>query len=159
MGHISLWPQLAASLCLLLCIGQSCFDSVLAHLLHCKGRSLRSSPGWGNLLHCLWHCMWGKGLRGNNAACLLGSHPISSHFPHFLYVTGTLLAAALVLNPRVGGFAHVLGPCRSFKQTLLRDWQFVHCPTPTGSLFCWCWNPGLRSMAWGWNGLLPTCPS
>ena len=37
---------------------------------------------------------------------LLGSCPISSHFP---YVTGTLLAAALVLNPRVSGFACVLG--------------------------------------------------
>ena len=46
------------------------YSFVLAHLLHCKGWSLRYSPGQGNP-HCwLWCYMWGRGPRGNNAACL-----------------------------------------------------------------------------------------
>ena len=51
--------------------------------------------------------------------------PCFCHFLHFLYVTGTLLAAALVLNPRVGGFAYILRPC-------IRDWQFL--PPPQSPL-------------------------
>ena len=56
---------------------------------------------------------------------LLISCPISSYFPHFLYAAGTLLAASLVLNPWVGGFLYILGPCGSFKQILLKGWQFL----------------------------------
>ena len=56
---------------------------------------------------------------------MLGFHHISSHFPCFLYATGTLPATALVLNPRVGLYAYILGPRSSFKRTLLRDWQFL----------------------------------
>ena len=66
---------------------------------------------------------------------LLGSCPISSHFPHFLYVTGTLLVATLVWNPRVGGFTYVLGPCRSFK-TDSPERLAVSSTTPTPAGFC-----------------------
>ena len=40
------------------------------HLLHCKGQSLKYSPGQGNPpgLRC-GHCMWGRGPKGNSAAC------------------------------------------------------------------------------------------
>ena len=41
-----------------------------------------------------------------------------------------LLAAALVLNPREGGLAYVLGLCGSFKWTLLMDLQFLLPPQP-----------------------------
>ena len=59
--------------------------------------------------------------------CLVGSRPISIHFPYFPYTTGTLLSVALLLNPKMGAFVYVLGPCRSFKQTS-RSWE-------TGSFF------------------------
>ena len=94
--------------------------------------------------------------------------PISSHFSHFPYVTGTLWAAALVLNHRVGGFEQVLGPWGSFIWTLLRDQQSLLLPHPPlvftarsyGALSSWfCWSPGLCSLAWGWDGSLPRCPS
>ena len=82
--------------------------------------------------------------------------PISSHFTHFLYVTGALPAAALVVNPRVEGFAYVLSPCGAFKWTLLKIWQFLSLPksplvftarsygdlpSGTGTLGCAVW-PG-----------------
>ena len=38
-----------------------------------------------------------------------GSHPISSHFTHFPYVIGAPPAAVMVVFPRVGGFAYILG--------------------------------------------------
>ena len=56
--------------------------------------------------------------------------PISSHFTYFLYVTGILLAVALVVNPRVGGLANVLSPCGPFKWTFLRNQQFLLLPHP-----------------------------
>ena len=61
---------------------------------------------------------------------LLGTHPISSHFTPFPYVTSAPLSAALVVIPRVGGFAYVLGLCGPFKQNLLRDRQFLLQPQP-----------------------------
>ena len=63
-----------------------------------------------------------KGLE-RKQCCLLGSCP--NHFFHFPYATGAILIAALVLNPRVGGFAYILGWYGPFKWTLLRDWQFL----------------------------------
>ena len=71
-----------------------------------------------------------KGLE-RKQCCLLGSCP--NHFFHFPYATGAILIAALVLNPRVGGFAYILGPCGSFKWTLLRDQWFLPVPqSPLG---------------------------
>ena len=39
---------------------------------------------------------------------LPGLCPVSSHFTHFPYATGTTPAAVLVVVPRVGGFACIL---------------------------------------------------
>ena len=75
----------------------------------------------------------GEGL-GREQYHFLGSRPVSSHFPYFLYMISTLLAAALVLNPRVGGFAYILGPRGSFVQILMRDWSFL--PLPQIPLIC-----------------------
>ena len=50
---------------------------------------------------------------------------ISNHIPHFPKMSSILLFAALLLIPRVSGFADVLGPWWPFKQTLLRDQQFL----------------------------------
>ena len=71
-----------------------------------------------------------RGLERRQCCCLVSgglpsSHPISSHFTHFLYATGTLPAIALVVNPRVGGFVCILRPCGPFKWTLLKIWQFL----------------------------------
>ena len=43
---------------------------VSAHLLRCNGLGLRYSPGRDNPLRSVWCCMWGRGPRGNSAACL-----------------------------------------------------------------------------------------
>ena len=66
-----------------------------------------------------------------------------------------------------GGFAYVLRPCGPFKQTLLRDWQFL--PPPQllmvftarsfHALISWHWNPGLRGLACGWDVSLYGYPS
>ena len=91
------------------------------------------------------------------------THLIFSHFTHFPYGTGTLPAVILVVNPRVDEFVYILSLCSLFKQTLLKIWQFLPLLQPSlvfttrsyGDLFCGCWNPGLCSLAWGWDGLLP----
>ena len=63
--------------------------------------------------------------------------PLVLLLPHFQslpplpYVAGSLLATVLVLNPRVGWFAYILGPCGSFKWIFLRDQKFLlphQCP-------------------------------
>ena len=82
--------------------------------------------------------------------------PISGHFTYFLYVTGTLPAVALVLNPRVNGFTYILRPHGPFKWSLLEIQQFLPSPQPPlvlqphvmgiyvpgpGTLYCVVW-PG-----------------
>ena len=64
------------------------------------------------------------------SAGLPGTCPISNHFTHFPFVTGALPAVALVVNPRVGGFAYILSLCGPFKQTLLKIQQFLLPPQP-----------------------------
>ena len=81
--------------------------------------------------------------------------PISSHFSPFLWMTGTLPAAAPVVNPRVGGFVYILWPCWPFKQW--KASSFSHCSNlhwflqsevmgiylpSAGTLGC---------VAWGWG--------
>ena len=72
-----------------------------------------------------------------------------------------------MLIPRVGGIAYISGPCGPFKQTLLRDWQFLLPPQPPlvfiarsyEILFALCWNLGLCGLAWGWDPWLHSCSS
>ena len=79
----------------------------------------------------------------------LGTHPISSHFAHFLCVTGVPLAVVLVLVPRVGGFVSILGPRSPFKQTLLRDRQFILPPNPH-----WFLQPDVKKLYFPGAGTL-----
>ena len=98
---------------------------------------------------------------------LPGTSPISSHFTHSPYVTGILPAVALVLNPRVGGFAYILRPCGPFKQSVLKIQQLFPLPQPPlvfiarsyGDLSSQYGNPRLCGLAWGWDHSLPTYPS
>ena len=116
--------------------------------------------------------VWGEG--SERGLChylasggLPGCHTFSSHFTHSPYVTSALLAIALVLNPRVGGFVYVLRPCGPFKQSFLKIQQFLPLPQlplvfigrSYGDLSSWCWNPGLCGLAWGWDCSLPRYPS
>ena len=39
------------------------------------GRALGIHPGGATLSAALWRCLWGRGQRGNNGACLLSSSP------------------------------------------------------------------------------------
>ena len=116
--------------------------------------------------------MWGEDYKRGQCHCLASgglpsTHPVSSHFTYSLYVTGALPIIALVLNPREGGSAYTLSPCRPFKQTLLKISRFFDCPNPTliftarscGDLSSWSWLPGLCGLAWGWDCLLPRFPS
>ena len=56
---------------------------VTEHLLHFKEQSLKYSPGRGNLCGLLWHCLWGRDPRGNNATSLaltpLSKTPSTTH--------------------------------------------------------------------------------
>ena len=84
---------------------------------------------------------------------------MSNHFTRSLYVTGAFPAASLVLNPRGGGSAYVLSLCGLFKWRLLKIQEFFPPPQPLliftartyGDLSSWWWNPGLCSLAWGWD--------
>ena len=86
---------------------------------------------------------------------------------HLPPVTGAFPAFALVLNLRVGVFAYILSPCWSLKQSLLKLRQFLPLPQPLlffiarsyGDLSFWHWSPGPCGLAWGWDHLLPRCPS
>ena len=78
---------------------------------------------------------------------LSSTRPISSHFTHSLYTTGTLPAVALVAIPRLSGF---VSPCGPFKWTLLRNQQFLpprQPPTARGyeALSFQLWNPVQKS--------------
>ena len=93
--------------------------------------------------------------------------PSSSHFTYFLYASDVPLSYSLVVVPRMGGFAYILGLWGPFQWTLLRDWQFLPPLQPPlvftardyDTLSSWLQNPGLHGLAWGWDGSLPRCPS
>ena len=80
---------------------------------------------------------------------LPSTHPISSHFIYFPPVTGALPAAALLVKPKVGGFAYILSLCRPFKWQ--KSGSFFHHPGPplvftargNEDLSSRCWRPGL----------------
>ena len=116
----------------------------------CGGRTLETG-----LCHCL------------TSGDLPGTRPVSSHFTHFPNMTGSLLAVALVVNPRVGALENILNLCRPFQWTLLKIWQFL--PPPQPPLFFIArsyrdisslhWNPGLCGLAWEWDCSLSRYPS
>ena len=92
-------------------------------------------PGQGNSLDRFVALCQGEGLERGQCCCLVSGGlastcPISSHFTHFLFVNGALLAAALVMIHSVGGFAHILELCWPFKWILLRNRQFLLLPQP-----------------------------
>ena len=94
------------------------------------GAELRYFPGQGNPLHCFMALYVGEGLEKGQchylaAGGLLSTCSATSLFTHFLDMTGAPLAVAVVLVPRVGDFANVVGLFGPFKWTLLRDWQFL----------------------------------
>ena len=92
-------------------------------------------------------------------------HCLSNHFTHFPYVTGTLPAVALVVNPSVGRFAYVLWS--PFKPSFLKIHHFLLTPQPPlvfiarsyGDLSSCLWKPGLCCLAWGWDYSLLRYPS
>ena len=101
------------------------------------GRSLSYSPGRGNPLYRFGALCgkraWKVGLCHYLASGgLPGIHPVSSHFTHSPYATGTLPTVAMVLNSTVGGFAYILRLCEPFKWSLLKVQQFL--PPPQISL-------------------------
>ena len=107
--------------------------------------------------------MWGRGWGGNNALCsALASFPITS-----VCNWSPSSCCPGVSNPNIGGSACILGPRGSFNWTFLRDLQFLWLhqhPLFFYSQKLWsfisqCWKPGLCSLAWGWDGSLPRCPS
>ena len=122
--------------------------------------ALSNCQGGATHFTTLWLCVEG-GLREGTMPLLaseglLGTCPVSSHFTHFLYAAGALPAVALVLNPRGGGSAYVLSPCRPFNWSLLNTGSFFCRPNPhwflqpevmgiylpgTGTLGCVVW-PG-----------------
>ena len=118
------------------------------------------------MLHCFIVLYVGEGWEREQCH-LLSSCPVSSNFPYFLCLTGTLVAVSLVLNSRVGGFAYILGLCGSFKQTLLRYHQFLPPTQPLlilaarsyKGLFSQCWNRGQHGLAWCWDSLPLRYPS
>ena len=87
---------------------------MLAHLLSCAGQRLGYLPGRAACFTTLQFCGGGEGLKRRQCCCWLtsgglpGTYPISTQFTHFPYVTAAFSAAALVVAPRVGGFACVL---------------------------------------------------
>ena len=67
----------------------------------------------------LWHCMWGRGVRGNNATCsVLCGFQLLPVLP-----TSKLGPSGAVFW--MGWFVYVLRPCWSLQCTLLWGWEFL----------------------------------
>ena len=89
-----------------------------------RGRALGIHQGGATLFVILWHYLWGRSLKGNDATCWLCSSPTFCHFPHFPQVDGALSDADL----KMGGFVYFLGPRGPLPQTLL--WSSELLPLP-----------------------------
>ena len=71
----------------------------------------------------LWRCMWGWGLRGNNADCsALCQLSVTSSATHKQNGPSA--------DSWMGGFVYVLGPCGFLQWTLLWGWGFSHHLSP-----------------------------
>ena len=92
----------------------------LSTLLHCKGQSLRYSPGQGNPLCCIVTLYMGERLEREQCH-LLSSQLALSNFICYPQANWALL---------VGRFVYVIGPCGSLQWTLLWGWEFLPPPQP-----------------------------
>ena len=111
--------------------------------------------------------VWLERLERGQCRCLVSiglpsTCPISSHFIHFPYVTGALLAIALMVILKVGGFSYILSPWGPLKALSWETKSLFCCPTPhlflqaeVMKLYSSCWNSELYSLAWGWDHLIP----
>ena len=110
----------------------------------------------------------GEGLERGQSCCLasgglLGICPISTHFTHLPYATGTFLSVALVVIHGAGAFVYIAGPlnglfweirslfsCSTFPSTGFYSQKL------RGFLF-----PALElcSLSWVWDCSLPRYPS
>ena len=89
-------------------------------LLCCNGqRALGVCQCGATHFAAVWCCMWGRGARGNTAACLaLGQLSVTSPATHKqLGHSGA--------DSQVGGFVYILGPCGSLQSSLPGGWEFL----------------------------------
>ena len=109
----------------------------------------------GSWLHCFVASYAGEGSKRGQCCCWLTSgglpsiHPISSHFTLFLCVTGAPPAAALVVVPRVGGFAYVLDCLEKLTVSSAASTRTGFTARNYETLSFPHWNPGPCSLAWG----------
>ena len=96
------------------------FSFVLAHQLYYKGWSLRCSPGWDNPGHCVVVLYVREGLQREQCSLLDSSQ--------LLLLLPTSKFGPSGADSQVGGFVYVLGPCRSFQQTLLWGCESLRLP-------------------------------
>ena len=122
---------------------------VSAHLLHCKGRSLRYSPGWGNPQCCIVALHVGEGFE-REQCCLLSSWLAFSHFPSYPQANWALL----VLIPRWVGLCTTWTLWFSPMNSPMRLGVSPATSTPTGffSQRFWGfisphWNSGLHDLS------------
>ena len=110
-----------------------------------RGRALSICQGRTSQVAVLWCCMWGRGQRGNNAACsaltpLLVTSPIT-------YKQIVLFRCCPGADSQVGGLLYILGPRGSLPQTLL--WLVIyvmvcrgHFPVLPAEVCFWSWERG-----------------
>ena len=126
------------------------------------GGALGNHQGRATCFTALWLCI-GGGL-GEGTMPLPGFLRFAWHLACAI---GTFPAVALVLNPSGGGSSYILSLCGLFKQSVLKIQQFllllqtppVFTARSYGDLSSWCWNPGICSLAWGWDHWLSRYPS
>ena len=120
------------------------------HLLCSKGWSLRYTLGVGaTLLAALWHCLRGRGLRGDNASCL------ALALLEVISLTTQANWALLVLIPGcVGICVHSRTLWVSPTNSPVRLGVSSTTETPTGfsvrgfvASFPPCWNPGFCGLS------------
>ena len=92
--------------------------------------------------------MWGRGQRGNSAACwALGCFQSLPLLP-------TSKLGPSGADSQVGGFVYIPGCCGSLQQTLLWGWEFLPLPQPPRffsqrflGFISPCWNPVLHGLS------------
>ena len=94
-----------------------------------RGRALGVHQGGATQVAALWCCVWGRGPRGNRAACsALCWFSITSPATH------NQIGPFWCWCP-VGGLVHALGPCGSLQGTLLWGWEFLLLPPQPPQVF------------------------